>query len=46
MISSDTAAFAYGGLDVPLQLHYVAAACGLLLVVVAGYFLKPKGEET
>ena len=45
MIISDTAAFAYVGLDVPHGLHYVAAACGLLLVVAAGYFLKPKNSE-
>lgn len=45
MIISDTAAFAYAGLDVPHQFHYAAAACGLLLVVAAGYFLKPKAEK-
>ena len=27
------------------QLHYVAATCGVVLVVAAGYFLKPKGTE-
>ena len=45
MIISDTAAFAHLGVDVPHQLHYVAAACGLVLVVAAGYFLKPKDEK-
>jgi len=45
MIISDTAAFAYVGLDVPHGLHYVAAAFGLALVVAAGYFLKPKEKE-
>lgn len=45
MIISDTAAFAHLGLDVPHQLHYVAATCGLVVVVAAGYFLKPRGEE-
>ena len=45
MIISDTAAFASIGLDVPHQLHYVAAALGLFVVVAAGYFLKPKGTE-
>ncbi|MEQ1525086.1 MAG: TerC family protein, partial [Aestuariivirga sp.] len=45
MIISDTAAFAHLGLDVPHQLHYVAAACGVVLVVAVGYFLKPKSTE-
>jgi YjbE family integral membrane protein len=45
MIISDTAAFAHFGLQVPLQLHYVAATCGVILVVAAGYFLKPKSTE-
>jgi predicted tellurium resistance membrane protein TerC len=45
MIISDTAAFAHFGVDVPHQLHYVVAVCGVILVVAAGYFLKPKGEK-
>jgi predicted tellurium resistance membrane protein TerC len=45
MIISDTAAFAHLGLLVPHQLHYVAATCGVILVVAAGYFLKPKSTE-
>ena len=45
MIISDTAAFARLGLQVPNQLHYVAATCGVILVVAVGYFLKPKGTE-
>jgi predicted tellurium resistance membrane protein TerC len=45
MIISDTAAFAHFGVDVPHQLHYVAATCGVLLVVAAGYFLKSKKKE-
>ena len=45
MIISDNAAFAHLGLHVPHQLHYVAAAFGVILVVAAGYFLKPKGEK-
>jgi YjbE family integral membrane protein len=45
MIISDTAAFAYLGLHVPDQLHYISATCGVILVVAAGYFFKPKGAE-
>ena len=45
MIISDTAAFAYFGLQIPHQLHYIAAASGVILVVAAGYFLKPKSTE-
>jgi YjbE family integral membrane protein len=45
MIISDTAAFAHLGVDVPQQLHYVVAVCGVILVVAAGYVLKPKGEK-
>jgi YjbE family integral membrane protein len=45
MIISDTAAFAHLGLDVPHQFHYVAATFGVVLVVAAGYFLKPKNTE-
>jgi predicted tellurium resistance membrane protein TerC len=45
MMISDTAAFAYLGLQVPHQLHYVAAICGGALVVAAGYFLKPRDAE-
>jgi YjbE family integral membrane protein len=45
MIISDTAAFAHLGVDVPHQLHYVVAVCGVILVVAAGYVLKPKGEK-
>jgi hypothetical protein len=45
MIISDTAAFAHLGVDVPHQLHYVAATCGVILVVAAGYFFKSKEEK-
>jgi YjbE family integral membrane protein len=44
MIISDTAAFAHLGLQVPQQMHYVAATCGVILVVAAGYFLKPRAN--
>jgi hypothetical protein len=45
MIISDTAAFAHLGWNVPHHLHYAAAFCGLVLVVAAGYFLKPKDKK-
>ena len=45
MIISDTAAFAKLGLQLPPQLHYIAASAGVVLVVAAGYFLKPKTTE-
>ena len=45
MIISDTAAFAKLGLQLPPQLHYIAAIAGVVLVVAAGYFLKPKTTE-
>jgi len=44
MIISDTAAFAYFGLQLPHHLDYVAAICGVILVVAAGYFLKPRAN--
>ena len=45
MIVSDTAAFAKLGLQLPLELHYIAAVAGVVLVVAVGYFLKPKTTE-
>ena len=45
MMISDTAAFAHLGLDVPHQFHYAAAACGVILVIAAGYVLKPKAGK-
>ena len=45
MIISDTSAFAHLGLHVPHQLQYVAATCGVILVVAAGYFLKPSATD-
>ena len=45
MIISDKAAFAVLGLELPHHLHYIAAVGGVVLVVAAGYFLKPKNTE-
>jgi predicted tellurium resistance membrane protein TerC len=45
MIISDTAAFAHLGLDVPHQFHYAAATCGVILVIAAGYVLKPRAQK-
>ena len=45
MIISDAPAYAHLGLQVPHQLHYVAAACGAAVVIATGYLLKKKDAK-